>query len=89
MLEEEERERHKLDRQIVSEEHWVRYGVTARRKRNMRPPGAARATCGRSAASAPRSIGDVKMTVTEGEHLGQARDRSREASQELTATARS
>jgi len=36
VLEEEERERHKLDRQIVREEHWLRYGVTARRKRNVR-----------------------------------------------------
>ena len=36
VLEEEERERHKLDRQILREEHWVRYGVTARRKRNVR-----------------------------------------------------
>ena len=36
MLEEEEREQHKLGRQIVREEHWLRYGVTARRKRNMR-----------------------------------------------------
>ncbi len=35
-LEEEEAERHKLDRRIVAEEHWMRYGVTARRKRNMR-----------------------------------------------------
>ncbi|MBY0337444.1 MAG: ABC-F family ATP-binding cassette domain-containing protein [Acetobacteraceae bacterium] len=36
VLEEEEREAHKLDRQIVREEHWLRYGVTARRKRNVR-----------------------------------------------------
>jgi ABC transport system ATP-binding/permease protein len=36
VLEEEEREQHKLDRKIVAEEHWMRYGVTARRKRNMR-----------------------------------------------------
>ena len=35
-LEEEEIERHELDRKIVDEEHWMRYGVTARRKRNMR-----------------------------------------------------
>ena len=34
VLEEEERDRHKLDRKIVREEHWLRYGVTARRKRN-------------------------------------------------------
>ncbi|TDR89893.1 ABC-F family ATP-binding cassette domain-containing protein [Enterovirga rhinocerotis] len=33
---EEEAERHKLDRKILAEEHWVRYGVTARRKRNVR-----------------------------------------------------
>jgi ABC transport system ATP-binding/permease protein len=39
LLEEEELELHKLGRQIVREEHWVRYGVTARRKRNMRRMG--------------------------------------------------
>jgi ABC transport system ATP-binding/permease protein len=39
LLEEEEREHHKLGRQIEREEHWVRYGVTARRKRNMRRMG--------------------------------------------------
>src|SRR6478609_8261632 len=36
VLEEEETARHKLDRQIVREEHWLTYGVTARRKRNVR-----------------------------------------------------
>ncbi len=36
MLAEEERDQHKLDRKIVAEEHWLRYGVTARRKRNIR-----------------------------------------------------
>ena len=36
LLEEEELEQHKLGRQIEREEHWLRYGVTARRKRNMR-----------------------------------------------------
>ncbi len=36
VLAEEEREQHKLDRKIVDEEHWLRYGVTARRKRNVR-----------------------------------------------------
>jgi ABC transport system ATP-binding/permease protein len=35
-LVEEESAQHKLDRKIVAEEHWVRYGVTARRKRNVR-----------------------------------------------------
>jgi ATP-binding cassette subfamily F protein uup len=36
VLAEEERDQHKLDRKIVAEEHWLRYGVTARRKRNER-----------------------------------------------------
>jgi len=36
LLEEEELEAHKLERKIVREEHWVRFGVTARRKRNVR-----------------------------------------------------
>ncbi len=36
VLEEEAVEQHKLGRQIEREEHWLRYGVTARRKRNMR-----------------------------------------------------
>ena len=36
VLEEEERDRHKLGRQIAREEDWLRYGVTARRKRNVR-----------------------------------------------------
>jgi ATP-binding cassette subfamily F protein uup len=36
MLEEEERDRHKLDRLIVREEDWLRYGVSARRTRNQR-----------------------------------------------------
>lgn len=38
-LEEEELALHKLGRKIVAEEHWMRYGVTARRKRNMRRVG--------------------------------------------------
>ncbi len=36
VLEEEERDLQKLDRKIVREEHWLRYGVTARRTRNER-----------------------------------------------------
>ena len=34
VLEQEERDHHKLARKIVVEEDWLRYGVTARRKRN-------------------------------------------------------
>ncbi len=36
VLEEEEIEQHKLGKAIEREEHWLRYGVSARRKRNMR-----------------------------------------------------
>jgi ATP-binding cassette subfamily F protein uup len=65
VLEQEEAERHKLDRRIAMEEDWVRYGVTARRKRNQ----------GRMARLAAlrterreqrRRQGDVQMVVSEG-----------------------
>ncbi len=36
VLAEEERDQHKLDRKIVMEEHWLRYGVSGRRKRNVK-----------------------------------------------------
>jgi ATP-binding cassette subfamily F protein uup len=39
VLAEEERDQHTLNRRIVAEEHWMRYGVTGRRKRNMRRVG--------------------------------------------------
>jgi ATP-binding cassette subfamily F protein uup len=35
-LEDEARARHKLDRKIAAEEDWLRFGVTARRKRNQK-----------------------------------------------------
>ncbi len=69
MLEQEERDAHKLERRIVNEEHWVRYGVTGRRKRNV----------GRMARlqdlraevrNARRAQGDVKISVAEGKVSG-------------------
>ena len=59
-LEEEELERHKLDRKIVNEEHWMRYGVTARRKRNMRRVGEL-ADLRRERREALRSVGVASM----------------------------
>ncbi len=59
-LEEEGIERHKLDRKIVNEEHWMRYGVTARRKRNMRRVGEL-ADLRRERREALRSVGVVAM----------------------------
>jgi ATP-binding cassette subfamily F protein uup len=35
-LAQEERDQHKLGRKIEAEQHWLRYGVTGRRKRNVR-----------------------------------------------------
>ena len=65
VLEEEETARHKLDRQIVREEHWLTYGVTARRKRNVRRLGAL-ADLRQERRDTRRAIGDVRMSVTEG-----------------------
>src|SRR6202050_538353 len=39
VLAEEEGDAHELGRKIVAEEHWLRFGVTGRRKRNMRRVG--------------------------------------------------
>ena len=63
-LEEEEQERHKLDRRIVNEEHWMRYGVTARRKRNMRRV-AELQEMRRTRRDARRATGLADMTVQE------------------------
>ena len=60
-LEEEELERHKLDRKIANEEHWMRYGVTARRKRNMRRVGEL-ADLRRERREARRSVGLASMS---------------------------
>jgi ATP-binding cassette subfamily F protein uup len=75
---EEEREQHKLDRKIVAEEHWMRYGVTARRKRNMRRVGELqalreqrrthRAAAGNATITAG-SAGQSGVLVIEAEHL--------------------
>lgn len=69
IFEEEERERHKLDRQIVREEHWVRYGITARRKRNMRRM-AELAVLRQKRKEARGPQGGVKLDLTEAETSG-------------------
>jgi ATP-binding cassette subfamily F protein uup len=69
VLEEEEREAHKLDRKIVREEHWMRYGVTARRKRNMRRVGELAALRQRR-REALKATGTVRMAASEGEGSG-------------------
>ena len=65
LLEQEETERHKLERRIAAEEHWVRYGVTARRKRNV---GRLERLRGMRTEQREqiRSLGNVKMEAAEG-----------------------
>ncbi|HTJ58988.1 MAG TPA: ATP-binding cassette domain-containing protein [Devosiaceae bacterium] len=69
VLEEEETSRHKLDRQIVREEHWLTYGVTARRKRNVRRLENLHGLR-QTRREDRRATGNVRMTVTEGSTSG-------------------
>jgi ATP-binding cassette subfamily F protein uup len=69
VLAQEERDAHKLDRKIVAEEHWVRYGVTARRKRNVRRMAGLEALR-RHRREARRAVGTVVMTTAEAERSG-------------------
>ena len=69
VLEEEEREQHKLGRKIVAEEHWMRYGVTARRKRNMRRVGLL-AAMRKDFREHRGAQGKVKIAVSEAELSG-------------------
>ena len=68
-LEEEEREQHKLGRKIVAEEHWMRYGVTARRKRNMRRVGLL-AQMRKDFREHRGAQGSVKIAISEAELSG-------------------
>jgi ATP-binding cassette subfamily F protein uup len=69
VLAEEENDRRKLDRKIEAEEHWMRYGVTARRKRNVRRVAGLQALR-ESRRDARRAVGNVAMAATEGERSG-------------------
>ncbi len=69
ILAQEELDRHKLDRKLVMEADWLRYGVTARRKRNM---GRLRAleSLRKQRREQRRVAGAVKLTAAEGEVSG-------------------
>src|SRR5262252_5140022 len=69
VLAEEERDRRKLDRKIEAEEHWMRYGVTARRKRNVRRVAGLQALR-QHRREARRAAGTVNMAVAEAERSG-------------------
>ncbi|PIK70761.1 elongation factor 3, partial [Methylobacterium frigidaeris] len=80
VFEEEERDRHKLDRKIAAEEDWLRYGVTARRKRNVKRL-AGLHELRRKAREHRGPVGAATLTVSETEASGalvvEARDVSK------------
>jgi ATP-binding cassette subfamily F protein uup len=69
VLEQEEQERHKLDRKLVAEADWLRYGVTARRKRNVRRLGNLHALR-EERRTQKHAVGTVTMTLAEAEQSG-------------------
>ncbi|MDQ4135170.1 MAG: ABC-F family ATP-binding cassette domain-containing protein, partial [Pseudomonadota bacterium] len=69
ILEQEEQERHKLDRKLVAEADWLRYGVTARRKRNVRRLSNLHALRDER-RNQKRAVGTVTMTLAEAEQSG-------------------
>ena len=81
VLAEEEREQHKLDRKIVMEEHWLRYGVSGRRKRNVKRLGNLhalrqqrrdyRGTAGKAALTAAESDASGKLVI-EAKHIAKS-----------------
>ena len=69
MLEQEEAERHKLDRKIEREQQWMHGGVTGRRKRNVRR--VAELARMRNERRDHRQVqGNVRLTATEGGQSG-------------------
>ena len=69
VLEQEERDAHKLARKIAAEEDWLRYGVTARRKRNVRRLGNLHALRAQHRA-AQGPLGTARLEAAEGETSG-------------------
>lgn len=69
VLEQEEAEHHKLGRKLVAEADWLRYGVTARRKRNVRRLGNLHAMR-QQYRDRTRAVGTVNMTLAEAEQSG-------------------
>jgi ATP-binding cassette subfamily F protein uup len=71
ILDEEEVARHKLERRIVQEEHWLRYGVSARVKRNMRRlDGLIALRDQRRREKAAATPQEVKLTLQEADETG-------------------
>ncbi|WP_262030688.1 ABC-F family ATP-binding cassette domain-containing protein [Microvirga sp. Mcv34] len=69
VLEQEEAEHHKLGRKLVAEADWLRYGVTARRKRNVRRLGNLHAMR-QQYRDRQRAVGTVNLSLAEAEQSG-------------------
>jgi ABC transport system ATP-binding/permease protein len=69
VLEQEDIDRHKLGRKIVMEEDWLRYGVTARRKRNQKRLADLHALR-KKRRELRGAVGGVKLRATEGDLSG-------------------
>jgi ATP-binding cassette subfamily F protein uup len=69
VLEEEEIERHKLDRKIVREDQWMHGGVTGRRKRNVRRVRELRAMR-QEVRDRRYAVGSVRLDAAEGSTSG-------------------
>jgi ATP-binding cassette subfamily F protein uup len=69
VLEQEEIEQQKLAQRIATEEHWMRYGVTARRKRNMRRVGLL-STLRKERREHVGNLGNVRLTAASGDASG-------------------
>jgi ATP-binding cassette subfamily F protein uup len=69
VLEQEEAEHHKLGRKLVAEADWLRYGVTARRKRNVRRLGNLHAMR-QQYRQRQGAVGTVTMSLAEAEQSG-------------------
>ncbi len=69
VLEEEEREQQLLQKRIETEEYWMRYGVTARRKRNMRRVNLL-ATLRKNQKEHVGRVGSVKLLASDGASSG-------------------
>ncbi|MBM1174097.1 ABC-F family ATP-binding cassette domain-containing protein [Microvirga arabica] len=69
VLEQEEAEHHKLGRKLVAEADWLRYGVTARRKRNVRRLGNLHAMR-QQFRDRNRAVGKVNISLAEAEQSG-------------------
>ena len=69
VLEQEEIEQQKLSQRIATEEHWMRYGVTARRKRNVRRVDLL-STLRRERREHVGKLGNVRLTASAGDASG-------------------